>query len=81
MSTSTESVQGMILFAATAAEAWTSLADSFSSQSTTRYMAIGGWLHDPNKLYLSATDYFNKNQSMSNIRVYYGLDMYGSLKL
>jgi hypothetical protein len=66
MSTSTESVQGMILFASTAAEAWASLAASFSSQSTARYMAIRGQLHDLKKLDLSAQVYFNKIQSLSD---------------
>ncbi|KAK1599916.1 hypothetical protein QYE76_008283 [Lolium multiflorum] len=42
MSTSTESVQEMILFASTAAEAWASLAASFSSQSTARPPNPGG---------------------------------------
>jgi hypothetical protein len=40
ISTSTEAVQGLILFAASAQDAWTTLASSFSSQSSARYMQL-----------------------------------------
>ncbi|KAK1642790.1 hypothetical protein QYE76_060595 [Lolium multiflorum] len=66
MSTSTESVQGILLFASTSAEAWSSLAASFSSQSTARYMGIRSQLQDLKKLDMSASVYFNKIQTLSD---------------
>jgi hypothetical protein len=66
MSTSTEAVQGMILFASTSKEAWTSLAASFSSQSTARFMQIRRQMQDLHKLDSPMSVYFNKLQSMSD---------------
>uniref|UniRef100_A0ACD6AW10 Uncharacterized protein n=1 Tax=Avena sativa TaxID=4498 RepID=A0ACD6AW10_AVESA len=40
ISTSTEEIQDMILFAASAQDAWTTLAASFSSQSNSRFMQL-----------------------------------------
>ncbi|XP_071684985.1 uncharacterized protein [Lolium perenne] len=66
MSTSTESVQGIILFASTSHEAWSTLASSYASQSTTRAMQIRGALNKVKKLDSSVTTYFNKVKSMSD---------------
>jgi hypothetical protein len=66
MSTSTESVQGIILFATTAYEAWTTLEGSFASQSTARAMQIRGALQKEKKLDSSVTVFFNKVKSMAD---------------
>jgi hypothetical protein len=66
MSTSTEPVQGLILFTTTAQDAWAALAASFSSQSTARFMAIRGQLQDLKKLDSTITTYFNKAQGLAD---------------
>ncbi|XP_071685432.1 uncharacterized protein [Lolium perenne] len=66
MSTSTEAVQGMILFASTSQEAWSSLAASFSSQSTARFMQIHRQMQDLHKLDSPMSVYFSKLQTMSD---------------
>ncbi|KAK1686614.1 hypothetical protein QYE76_047462 [Lolium multiflorum] len=66
MSTSIEHVQGLILFATTAQDAWAALAASFSSQSTARFMAVRGQLQDLKKLDITITNYFNKAQGLAD---------------
>jgi hypothetical protein len=66
IATSTEVVQGMILFAASALDAWTTLEARFSSQSTARGMQICRALFEVKKLDSSVTAYFNKVKSMSD---------------
>lgn len=66
ISTSTEAVQGLILFAASAQDAWTTLAASFSSQSTARYMQLRRQIDELQKLDSSVTVYFNKVKSLSD---------------
>uniref|UniRef100_A0ACD5UQ02 Uncharacterized protein n=1 Tax=Avena sativa TaxID=4498 RepID=A0ACD5UQ02_AVESA len=66
IATSTESIQGMVLFAASAQDAWTTLASSFSSQSSARYMQLRREIGEVQKLDLSVTAYFNKVKSMSD---------------
>jgi hypothetical protein len=57
MSTSTEEIQGLIMFATSSVEAWSTLASSFGSQTTARSMAIHGALQDCKKLDSSITVY------------------------
>ncbi|XP_071676969.1 uncharacterized protein [Lolium perenne] len=66
MSTSTESVQGMVLFCSTVHDAWTTLASSFASVSSSRYMQLRRQLSEVKKLDSSATTYFNKVKNMSD---------------
>ncbi|KAK1696905.1 hypothetical protein QYE76_013602 [Lolium multiflorum] len=66
MSTSTEEIQGMILFATSSADAWGILSSSFSSQTTARSMAIRGALHDCKKLDSTITAYYNKVKALSD---------------
>jgi TnpA family transposase len=66
MSTSTEEIQGLILFATSSAEAWSILASSFSSQTTSRSMAIRGALQDCKKLDSSIIVYYNKMKSLAD---------------
>ncbi|KAK1644328.1 hypothetical protein QYE76_062133 [Lolium multiflorum] len=61
MSTSTEEVQGLILFASYAQDAWSTLAASFSSQSTARAMHLRDALHQCKKLDSTVSAYFNKD--------------------
>jgi hypothetical protein len=56
----------MILFAASAEEAWKTLEASFSSQSSARYMQITRQLSEVKKLDSSITTYFNKVKSLSD---------------
>jgi hypothetical protein len=66
ISTSTEAVQGMILFANNSLDAWTTLASSFSSQSSARYMQLRRQIDEVKKLDSSVTVYFNKIKSLSD---------------
>nr|XP_051201939.1 uncharacterized protein LOC127315493 [Lolium perenne] len=66
MSTSTEAVQGMVIFSTTAHDAWSALAASFSSQSTARYMAIRRQLQEAKKLDSTMTVYFNKVKGLAD---------------
>ncbi|KAK1650088.1 hypothetical protein QYE76_067893 [Lolium multiflorum] len=66
MSTSTELVQGMALFCSTMHDAWTTLASSFASVSSSRYMQLRRQLSEVKKLDSSATTYFNKVKNMSD---------------
>jgi hypothetical protein len=66
MSTSTKLVQGMALFCSTMHDAWTTLASSFASVSSSRYMQLRRQLSEVKKLDSSATTYFNKVKNMSD---------------
>ncbi|KAK1604433.1 hypothetical protein QYE76_028106 [Lolium multiflorum] len=66
MSTSTEAVQGLVIFATTSQDAWSALDSSFSSQSTARYMAIRRQLQEVKKLDSSMTTYFKKVKSLAD---------------
>jgi hypothetical protein len=66
MATSTEAVQCLIVFCTTAEEAWSTIAASYSSQSTARYMAIRGQLQDLKKLDSTMTVYFNKVKCLAD---------------
>jgi hypothetical protein len=66
MFTSSEAVQGLILFSSTSQDAWSALDASFSSQTTARFMAIRRQLQETKKLELSITTYFNKIKAMSD---------------
>ena len=67
MSTSTEAVQGMIVFCTTVQEAWSTIFSSFASQSTARYISIRGQLQEVKKLDSSMSVYFNKVKGLSYI--------------
>ncbi|KAK1694850.1 hypothetical protein QYE76_011547 [Lolium multiflorum] len=66
MSTSTEEVQGLILFASSAQDAWSTLAASFSSQSTARAMHLRDALHQCKKLDSTVSAYFNKVKALAD---------------
>ncbi|KAK1652972.1 hypothetical protein QYE76_070777 [Lolium multiflorum] len=66
MSTSTEEVQGLILFASSAQDAWSTLAASFSSQSTARAMHLRDALHQCKKLDSTVSVYFNKMKALAD---------------
>ncbi|XP_071676645.1 uncharacterized protein [Lolium perenne] len=67
LATSTESVVGMIHLAATSHEAWTTLAGSFSAQSTARSMQIKRQLNKTKKVdFPSVSAYFNKIKSCAD---------------
>jgi hypothetical protein len=56
----------MILFANNSLDAWTTLASSFSSQSSARYMQLRRQIDEVKKLDSSVTVYFNKIKSLSD---------------
>ncbi|XP_073367873.1 uncharacterized protein [Aegilops tauschii subsp. strangulata] len=62
----TPSVAGMVVFAATSRDAWTTLDSSFSSQSLARSSAIRNQLGEVQKNDLSVTSFFNKVKSLAN---------------
>jgi hypothetical protein len=64
MSTYTEEVQGLIMFASSAQDAWSTLAASFSSQSTARAMHLRDALHQCKKLDSTVAAYFNKVKAL-----------------
>jgi Mg2+ and Co2+ transporter CorA len=66
MSTSTEEVQGLIMFASSAQDAWSTLAASFSSQSTARAMHLRDALHQCKKLDYTVSAYFNKVKALAD---------------
>jgi histone deacetylase 1/2 len=63
----TEGALGMVMNVTTSREAWEALEGSFASQSTARVMHIRGALSKVKKLDMSATAFFNKVKSMSDI--------------
>ncbi|KAK1692242.1 hypothetical protein QYE76_008939 [Lolium multiflorum] len=60
-------VAGMVLFAATSHQAWSTLDASFSSQSMARSMAIRNKLGDLKKLDKSVTAYYNEAKELADI--------------
>lgn len=66
ISSLTEGVGGMVILAATAQEAWSTLTSSFASQSTAKLMQIRSQLSAIKKHDLTATAYFNKVKSLSD---------------
>jgi histone deacetylase 1/2 len=66
MSTSTEEIQGLILFATSSADAWNTLETSFSSQTIARSMQIRGALQKCKKLDKSITTYYNTVKSLAD---------------
>jgi hypothetical protein len=56
----TESVAGLVLFASSSFDIWSTLEHTFSQQSTARGTALRRQLGDCKKLDSSAHDYFNK---------------------
>ncbi|KAK1660706.1 hypothetical protein QYE76_048865 [Lolium multiflorum] len=60
-------VAGMVLFAATSHQAWSTLDASFSSQSMVRSMAIRNKLGDLKKLDKSVTAYYNEAKELADI--------------
>ena len=59
-------VAGLVLFAASALDTWTTLAHSFASQSTARSMALRRQLQDERKLDQTATAFFNKVKALAD---------------
>ena len=66
MSTSTEEMQGIILFAASAAEAWSTLESSFTSQTISHSMQIRGALQKCRKEDKTITTYYNKVKALAD---------------
>jgi hypothetical protein len=64
MSTSTEEVQGLIMFASSAQDARSTLAACFSSHSTTHAMQLRDALHQCKKLDSTVAAYFNKVKAL-----------------
>ncbi|KAK1614549.1 hypothetical protein QYE76_020066 [Lolium multiflorum] len=62
----TPSVAGMVLFAATSREAWTTLDSSFSSQTMARSNAIRNKLADLHKQDKSVTVYYNQAKELAD---------------
>ncbi|KAK1681190.1 hypothetical protein QYE76_042038 [Lolium multiflorum] len=60
-------VAGMVLFAETSHQAWSTLDASFSSQSMARSMAIRNKLGDLKKLDKSVTAYYNEAKELADI--------------
>ncbi|KAK1666963.1 hypothetical protein QYE76_055122 [Lolium multiflorum] len=75
MTTSTEPVQGLILFATSSHDAWTTLSSSFESQSTARAHHIRGELQKCKKLNSSVTVYFNKVKSLADTLMSIGMPL------
>ena len=66
LSSLTIEVSGMVMFAASSQDAWTTLESSFTSQSTARSAQIRSLLQTTKKLNSSATVFFNKIKSLSD---------------
>ena len=66
LSSLTIEVSGMVMFAASSQDAWTTLESSFASQSTARSAQIRSLLQTTKKLNSSATVFFNKIKSLSD---------------
>jgi hypothetical protein len=62
----TPSVAGMVLFAATSRDAWTTLDSSFSSQTMARSNSIRNKLADLHKLDKSVTVYYNQAKELAD---------------
>ncbi|XP_071674374.1 uncharacterized protein [Lolium perenne] len=62
----TESVVGLVLFASSSFDIWSTLEHTFSQQSTARGTALRRQLGDCKKLDSSAHDYFNKVKTLSD---------------
>jgi hypothetical protein len=61
----TEGVAGLVLFANSAQDIWSTLEHSFSQQSTARSMSLRCQLSECKKLDSSAHDYYNKVKTLS----------------
>ncbi|XP_047057711.1 heat shock 70 kDa protein 18-like [Lolium rigidum] len=66
VSSMTEGVVGMVLFAATSREAWETLAGAFASHSTARSTGIRAQMNDLKKGDLSVTSYFHQMKALSD---------------
>ena len=62
----TPAVGGLVMFAATAEEAWCTLRDSFDTHSSAQSVHIRGQLQKMEKLNSSVTTYFNKIRALSD---------------
>jgi hypothetical protein len=66
MTTSTEEIQGIILFATSSADAWSTLQASFTSQTISRSMQIRGALQKCKKEDKKVPAYYNEVKALAD---------------